>query len=93
MNQIRAILVSGPDELKQSLYLSKPEACAAACLARCSSSSEPLLISLELLAQRWRFLNEQVKNLDKVLNTAQSLVSRFGVGIKCGSQAFGCCWR
>ncbi|MFC5077896.1 Transposase IS116/IS110/IS902 family protein [Vibrio thalassae] len=85
MNQIRALLVSGPDELKQSLYLSKPEACAAACLARCSSSSEPLLISLELLAQRWRFLNDQVKKLDKVLkkltmSTAQSLVSRFGVG-------------
>ncbi|WP_429054053.1 IS110 family transposase [Aeromonas rivipollensis] len=85
MNQIRALLVSGPDELKQSLYLPKPEVCATACLARCSNSSEPLMISLELLAQRWGFLNDQVKTLDKVLkkltlNTAQSLVSRFGVG-------------
>ncbi|WCE29327.1 IS110 family transposase [Vibrio sp. SCSIO 43137] len=85
MNQIRALLVSGPDELKQSLYLPKPGACVIACLARCSNSSEPLMISLALLAQRWNFLNDQVKTLDKALkkltlNTAQSLVSRFGVG-------------
>ncbi|MEZ9629723.1 IS110 family transposase [Vibrio breoganii] len=85
MNQIRALLVSGPDELKQSLYLPKPGACATACLTRCSNSSEPLMISLVLLAQRWSFLNEQIKALEKVLkkltlNTAQSLVSRFGVG-------------
>ncbi|MCG9660776.1 transposase [Vibrio mediterranei] len=41
------------------------------------------MISLMLLAQRWNFLNDQVKSLDKekkTLNTAQSLVSRFGVG-------------
>ncbi|EOD5385522.1 transposase, partial [Vibrio parahaemolyticus] len=85
MNQIRALLVSGPDELKQSLYLPKPQACATACLAQCSNSSEPLMISLVLLAQRWNFLNEQVKKLDKALkkltlSAAQDLVSRFGVG-------------
>ncbi|WP_198592439.1 IS110 family transposase, partial [Vibrio lentus] len=85
MNQIRALLVSGPDELKQSLYLPKPGACATACLTRCSNSSEPLMLSLVLLAQRWNFLNEQIKALEKVLkkltlNIAQSLVSRFGVG-------------
>ena len=43
------------------------------------------MISLVLLAQRWNFLNDQVKYLDNALkkltlNTAQSLVSRFGVG-------------
>ncbi|WP_200874567.1 transposase [Vibrio sp. ER1A] len=41
------------------------------------------MIPLVLLAQRWNFLNDQVKSLDKekkTLNTAQSLVSRFGVG-------------
>ncbi|MEZ9292221.1 hypothetical protein AB4134_25200, partial [Vibrio lentus] len=48
-------------------------------------SSEPLMLSLVLLAQRWNFLNEQIKALEKVLkkltlNIAQSLVSRFGVG-------------
>ncbi|EMF7376181.1 transposase, partial [Vibrio parahaemolyticus] len=85
MNQIRALLVSGPDELKQPLYLPKPQACATACLAQCSNSSEPLMISLVLLAQRWNFLNEQVKKLDKALkkltlSAAQDLVSRFGVG-------------
>ncbi|MCB5361998.1 IS110 family transposase [Vibrio splendidus] len=85
MNQIRALLVSGPDELKQSLYRPKPSACATACLARCSNSREPLMISLVLLAQRWNFLNDQVKSLDNALkkltlNTAQSFVSRFGVG-------------
>ena len=85
MNKIRALLVSGPDELKQSLYQTKPSACAAACLARCSNSSEPLMISLVLLAQRWNFLNGQVKSLDNVLkkltlNTAKTLVSKFGVG-------------
>lgn len=86
MNQIRALLVSGPDELKQSLYLPKPSACASACLDQCSDSCEPLMISLVLLAQRWSFLNDQVKTLDQALkrltlNTAQSLVSRFGVGV------------
>ncbi|MGO4096261.1 transposase [Vibrio cholerae] len=85
MNQIRALLVSGPDELKQSLYMPKPEACATACLAQYSNSSEPLMISLVLLAQRWNFLNEQVKILDKALkkltlSAAQDLVSRFGLG-------------
>lgn len=85
MNQIRALLVSGPDELKQSLYRPKPSACATACLARCSNSRKPLMISLVLLAQRWNFLNDQVKSLDNALkkltlNTAQSLVSRFGGG-------------
>ncbi|HDU8577906.1 IS110 family transposase [Vibrio alginolyticus] len=85
MNQIRALLVSGPDELKQSLYHPKPGACATACFAQCSNSSEPLMISLVLLAQRWNFLNDQVKSLDNALkeltlNTAQSLVSRFGIG-------------
>ena len=36
VNQIKALLVSGPDELKQSLYLPKPVACASACLHLCS---------------------------------------------------------
>ncbi|EGQ7895635.1 IS110 family transposase [Vibrio parahaemolyticus] len=85
MNQTRALLVSGPGELKQSLYLPKLSTCAAACLDRCSNSSEPLMISLVLLAQRWSFLNDQVKVLDNALkkltlDTAQSLVSRFGGG-------------
>ncbi len=85
INQIRSLLVSGPDELKQSLYLPKPGSCATACLAQCSDSSEPLMVSLVLLAQRWNFLNEQVKTLVRALkkltlSVGKSLESRFGVG-------------
>lgn len=60
-----------------------PSVCAAAYLERCSNSSEPLMISLVLLAQRWNFLNDYVKALDNALkkltlNTVQSLVSDLG---------------
>lgn len=98
MNQIRALLVSGPDELKQSLYLSKPGACAAACLTQCSNSSEPLMISLVLLAQRWSFLNEQVKILDKALKKVNfDFGSRPCIKVwgwcKCSGNTSCCCWR
>lgn len=48
-----------------------------------NSRSKPKL--LVLLVQRWNFLNEQVKTLDKTskkltLSTSQGLVSIFGVG-------------
>ncbi|CCO50227.1 hypothetical protein VIBNISOn1_p0064 [Vibrio nigripulchritudo SOn1] len=76
-------MIQVPMSENSSFTSQKPSACAAECLARVSNSSDPLMISLVLLAQRWNFLNDQVKSLDNTLkkltlNTAQSVVSRFG---------------
>ena len=41
MNQIRALLVSGPQEIRERLWRTKPHECAKACLSVCSGQIIP----------------------------------------------------
>lgn len=89
INQLRALLVSAPDDIRARLLRRKPEDCVAAC-ARVRSLGESLrlgalTISLRSLAKRWRALAEEIKEHDRALDEltvhhAKRLRQQFGVG-------------
>ena len=89
INQLRALLVSAPAEIRAVLLKPKAEDCIAGCAQLCLEG-QPLVIAglyraLRLLAERWRHLNEELKQLDAALEqltraTAPHLVEKFGVG-------------
>lgn len=89
MNQIRALLVSAPQEIRERLWRAKPHECAKACLAvRSLGTTElsiTLMTTLKLLAKRWTNLAEELSQLDKNLDNltlkhCKHLRSRMGVG-------------
>lgn len=89
INQIRALLVTAPDEVRTQLLHNSTRACIEACEAIDSLGNTPLLetltVSLKLLASRWKAFNEELKQLDKQLNAlsgkaAPNLLEQFGVG-------------
>ncbi|WP_330109681.1 IS110 family transposase [Methylophaga thalassica] len=89
MNQIRGILVSGPQDIRELVWKTKPHDCAKACIEMISSDSSDLLESmtetLKLLGQRWLILTDELalldKKLDKLTNEhCKQLRTRMGVG-------------
>ena len=89
INQIRALLVSAPQAIRDAAY--KPDAakCVAACAGLLQDSVSAALASLQaalrLLAKRWVVLNDELRELDATLarltnKAAPRLLSRFGVG-------------
>ncbi|MGV2932702.1 transposase [Vreelandella venusta] len=60
INQLQALLVSAPDDIRTRLWRSKPEACIAACTRLRSLGKTPhlqvLMSTLRALAKRWRCL-------------------------------------
>lgn len=89
MNQIRALLVSGPQEIRERLWKTKAHECAKACLSvRTLGKTElsmTLMTTLKLLARRWTVLAEELSQLDKSLDGlthehCKNLRSRMGVG-------------
>lgn len=89
INQLRSLLVSAPQALREQLLQRKAAACVAACLQLGTEDDSILLQSLKstlrLLAQRWQALTEELRELDTALErlarkAAPSLVARFGVG-------------
>jgi transposase len=89
INQLRALLVSAPQDIRERLWKGKPEQCVEAC-ARIRSLGETTLLqtltaTLKLLAKRWLMLSAELKELDATLDrlTSQSAKrwrEQFGVG-------------
>jgi transposase len=89
MNQIRALLVSAPQDIRERLWRTKPHECAKACLSvRSLGTTElfmTLMTTLKLLAKRWTTLAEELNQLDKNLDSltqehCKNLSSRMGNG-------------
>ncbi len=89
MNQLRALLVSAPQDIRERLWKTKPGDCAMRC-ARLRSLGDTLLlntltISLRALAKRWLALADELRELDIVLEDltqqhASRLRAQFGIG-------------
>ncbi len=89
INQLRALLVSAPEDVRARLWKSKPDECVRSC-ARVrtlgtSASLITLAATLRLLAKRWIYLTAELKELDATLEHLTQLAARrlrgqFGVG-------------
>lgn len=89
INQLRALLVSAPQDVRDQLWKSQPHDCVAACISCEASEYSPLRVALcctiRSLAKRWVALTEELNELDKSLDKltrkyASSLRCQFGVG-------------
>ena len=89
INQLRGLLVSAPQEIRERLLHTKAEDCVSACSRIRSLGKTPLLQSLtatlRILAKRWLALRAEIKLLDGQLETltnehAPRLRKEFGVG-------------
>jgi len=89
INQLRALLVSAPDDIRNRLWKSKTDQCVKGCEQLETLGDTVLLktltISLRLLAGRWLYLTEELKKLDTTLDSltkqgAKRLRDQFGVG-------------
>lgn len=89
INQLRAILVCAPQEVRERLWKVNPGHCIAACqrlrpLGR-STLLQALTVTLRMLAQRWLALAAELKQIDASLEKltreyAPRLREQFGVG-------------
>lgn len=89
INQIRSLLVSAPQEIRERLWDVKPAICVDNCAHIGSLGPAPFLsaltTSLRLLAKRWQALAAELQELDDTLDSltqqyAHRLRSQFGVG-------------
>lgn len=89
INQLRALLVSAPQDVRDKLWKSKPHECVSSCIYYEAPEYSPLCIALcsalRSLAKRWVALTEELKELDESLKKltrkyASNLCSQFGVG-------------
>jgi transposase len=89
INQLRSILVSAPQEVRDQLWKKEPEAVVQGCLKIKSLGKtivlESLTMILKSLARRWAALAEELKMLDQTLekmttNHAKRLRQKFGIG-------------
>lgn len=89
INQLRAILVSAPQDIRERLWKAKAEQCVAACVHLRQLGTTTLLqaltMTLRLLAKRWLMLAAELKDLDATLEQltnqfAPHLRDQFGVG-------------
>jgi transposase len=89
INQLRALLISAPDTIRNQLWKSKPDQCVKGCAQvetlGDTAALHSLAVSLRLLAKRWLYLTDELCELDKSLEcltrqAAKSLRSQFGIG-------------
>ncbi len=90
INQLRALLVSAPQKIREKLWQVKPHECVSACLkyrnvVTNSTVLSTLLSILKSLAKRWLLLKQEVDLLDKEMDKLTKehtprLRSRLGVG-------------
>ncbi|MDN3683234.1 transposase, partial [Vibrio tapetis subsp. quintayensis] len=89
INQIRALLVTAPDCIKQMCYVPSTFQCIQACLSLESTPEDPLSCSLisvlKMLAHRWQYLTDELHTIDKMLRqltkeSASTLLEQFGIG-------------
>lgn len=89
INQLRGLLVSAPQEIRERLLSAKAEECVGAC-ARVRSLGTTILLksltaTLRILAKRWLALDAEIKLMDSQLERltndhAPKLRAEFGVG-------------
>ena len=88
INQLRALLISAPQEIRQRLLKEKTIDCVRGCSRLRSLGSTPLLrtltATLSLLAKRWLALNDEIQILDAMLERlttqyAPRLREKFGI--------------
>lgn len=89
INQLRSILVSSPQEIRERLWKTKAEQCVSACAHLRSLGTttqlQTLTTTLRLLAKRWLMLAAELKELDAALEeltskAAPHLREQFGIG-------------
>lgn len=89
INQLRALLVSAPQEVRERLLKTKTAECVQRCAGLRSLGKAPMLqaltATLRLLSKRWLALQDELKMLDAMLEQltsqhARRLRERFGVG-------------
>ena len=89
INQVRALLVNAPQDIRERLWKGKPSECIDGCARLRSLGTTPLLqtlaATLRMLAKRWLMLAEELKELDAMLEHltgqhAKRLRQQFGVG-------------
>lgn len=89
INQIRALLVTAPDDIRDKCYVPSSYQCVMACKgieASPDSLLESTLVSmLTLLSERWEALSKELKSIDKQLkaltsSAASTLLEQYGVG-------------
>lgn len=89
INQLRALLVSAPQDVRERLLKVKAAECVKLCLRLRSLGTsvmeQALTATLRLLAKRWTALADELKTLDAMLERltteyAPRLRERFGIG-------------
>jgi transposase len=89
INQIRSLLVSGPQDVREKLWSVKTLNCVNACLKTRNIGGtvvrDTLMATLKGLAKRWVALSKELDDLDKQLKEltnahAKNLRNQFGVG-------------
>jgi transposase len=89
INQLRALLVTAPEAIREKLWDTKPEKCVARCARLQPLGKTPLLAALtgtlRLLAKRWVVLARELRELDASLadltqRAGRRLLTQFGVG-------------
>ncbi len=80
INQLRALLVSAPQEIRERLLKAKTAECVEGCARLRSLGKTPVLqtltTTLRLLAKRWLILAEELKALDTMLDNLTSQHAR-----------------
>jgi transposase len=80
INQLRALLVSAPQDIRERLWKCKQEECVADFARLRSLGSPPLLqaltATLRLLAERWLALADELNTLDAMLESLTSQHAR-----------------
>lgn len=84
INQVKALLISAPQPLRERLWRNKPAECIAGCLRLREKATHPLQ-ALTATLRRWLLLDREVNALDAMLECltqlhAKRLRSRFGIG-------------
>lgn len=89
VNQLRALLISAPDEIRIKLWRSRTSDCVKCCEQFIAQEDQGWLnilsSTLRLLANRWLYLTDELKKLDKELDrltakAAKRTLGQFGVG-------------
>ena len=89
INQMRALLVTAPDPVRQQCYVPSSYQCVTACDKLepqvGDMVQESLIAMLKLLAQRWKLLAAELRVIDKKLKAlvkscAPTLIDQYGVG-------------
>jgi len=89
INQLRGLLISAPDHIRAKLWKSKPADCVQGCAyLRTLGESKwqiTLATTLRLLAKRWLYLSDELKELDKTLEqltaeAAKRMRQQLGIG-------------